>query len=140
MPSVRVLHICCSPRHTLSLQSQASSFPHALPVVLWGLADKLQCYAVGAWRGAVTQLGSSEKKKTKPPQGRTDAAAAPQNLQIRLNALLFMDQGEGPRTQRQRRQGHLHRELRPMACLWPHSLLQAGIGAAGALPPQLRVS
>lgn len=63
MPSVRVLHICCSPHHTLSLQSQASSFPHTLPVVLWGLADKLQCYAVGAWRGAVTQLGSSEKKK-----------------------------------------------------------------------------
>lgn len=111
-------------------------FLYALPEVLWGLADKLQCCAVGATRGTVSQPGRSEKA----PPGRRATAAALQNLQLRLNALLFMAQGEGPRTQSQRWQGHLCGELRPMACLWLSSLLQAGTGAARALPPWLRVS
>lgn len=73
-------------------------FLHALPGPSGGLVDKLQCCAVGAVRETVTQPGRSGKA----PQGRKATAAAPQNLQMWLNTLLFMAQGEGPRTQSQR--------------------------------------
>lgn len=102
-------------------------FLHALPEPSGGLVDKLQCCAVGAVRETVTQPGRSGKA-----QGRKATAAAPENLQMWLNTLLFMAQGEGPRTQSQRWHRSPHGELRPVACLWLHSLLCTGWCGLGA--------
>lgn len=95
---------------------------HALPGPSGGLVDKWQCCALGAMRETVTQPGQSGKA----PQGRKATAAAPQNLQMWLNSLLSMAQGEGPRTQSQRWHRSLRGELRPVACLWLHNLLCTG--------------